>query len=185
MKYSYHPLPETYIEILTSKNDFDLIIVGKDPYPSSPIGIPFCKGTWVELLQYNCSGSHVLASIGVDLVAAKEKYTTPDKLFEALAKEGIGFLNASYHFLDSDKILKKHHCYIEEALILNKPIVEKSKACILCGQAKIINKYISGRAYVFEVIHPDVQTKRLYKKQWNETWLPNILKSTFNLSLSI
>ncbi|TKB23507.1 hypothetical protein FCL47_22400 [Desulfopila sp. IMCC35006] len=185
MGISYHPLPEAYKEILEQKQNFDLTIVGRDPYPTSPVGIPFCKESWGELLRDNCSGYHVLSSLGINLVAVKERHSTPIKLFEALAAEGIAFLNASYHFLDSEKITKKHLCYIKMASIVNKPIIEKSKACILCGQAKVIKNFIPEQADIFELIHPDVQNRKFYKDVWKEFWLPNILKSTFDLKLEI
>ncbi|MBI4791968.1 MAG: hypothetical protein HY789_04375 [Deltaproteobacteria bacterium] len=180
---SYHPLPETYKNRLVKKQYFFLTIVGRDPYPSSPLGIPFCKESWSELLKDNCSGYHVLSSLGVDLVAVKEKYSTPIELFETLATEGIAFLNASYHFLDSKKIPKKYLCYIEMATIVNKPIIEKSKACILCGQAKAIKKFIPEQSDIFEVIHPDVQNRKFNKDAWEEIWLSNTLKNTFGLKL--
>jgi hypothetical protein len=182
-----HSLPDVYKEILVQKESFDLTIIGRDPYPSSPVGIPFCKESWGELLRDNCSGHHVLSSLGINLSAVKERYSTPPKLFEALASEGIAFLNASYHFLDSEKILKKHICYIEMATIVNKPIIEKSKACILCGQAKVIKKFIPlpEQAEFFEVIHPDVQNRKFYIDVWKKAWLPNTLKSTFDLKLEI
>ena len=181
----FHPLPESYKDILESKSCFDLTIVGKDPYPTSPVGIPFCKESWGEFLMDNCSGYHVLLSLGVNLVAAQDNYSTPNTLFEKLAIEGIAFLNASYHLLNSEKILKKHLCYIETAIPANKPIIEKSNACILCGQAKIINSYIPGQANIFEVIHPDVQNRKYKKEEWDGIWLPNILKNIFDLKLEI
>lgn len=133
----------------------------------------------------NCSGYHVLSSLGVNLLAAKDKYSTPNSLFEELAIEGIAFLNASYYFLNSAKILKKHLCYIEMAIPVNKPIIEKSKACILCGQTKKINTRIPGQADIFEVIHPDVQNRKFKKEEWEGVWLPNTLKNIFDLELEI
>lgn len=185
MGISYHPLPEAYKDFIVQKQYFDLTIVGRDPYSTSPVGIPFCKESWSELLRDNCSGYHVLSSLGIDLVAVKEKCSTPIELFETLAAEGIAFLNASYHFLDSEKIPQKYLCYIEMATIVNKPIIKKSKACILCGQAKVIKKYIPEQADIIEVIHPDVQNRKFYKDAWEKVWLPNTLKSTFDLKLEI
>jgi len=182
MKYSYHPLPEAYKNILLTRQYVDLIIVGKDPYPTSAAGIPFCKESWKELLRVNCSGYHVLSALGVDLVAAKEKFSTPIILFEALAVEGIAFLNASYHFLNSERIYKKHFCFIEMATAVNKLIIEKTKVCILCGQAKVIKDYIPAQTDIFEVIHPDVQNRKFNKNAWEQVWLPKTLKSTFDLN---
>jgi len=180
-----YPLPEAYKEILLQKQYINLTIIGRDPYQTSPVGIPFCKKSWEELLKNNCSGYHVLSALGINLSVVKEKYLTPIKLFEALASEGIAFLNASYHFLDSEKIPKKYLRYIETATTMNKPIIEKSKACILCGQAKVIKDYIPEQADMFEVIHPDVQNRKFNKAVWEQVWLPNTLKETFDLKLEI
>lgn len=182
---SHHKLPEKYEKFIADKQYFDLTIIGRDPYPTSPVGIPFCKDSWSELLRYNCSGYHVLSSLGINLVAVKEKFSAPIELFETLAAGGIAFLNASYHFLDSKIIPKKYLCYIEMATIVNKPIIQKSKACILCGQAKVIKKYIPEQADIFEVIHPDVLNRKFAKNAWEEVWLPNTLKNTFDLKLEI
>jgi len=76
---SYHPIPEAYKEILAQKQYLDLTIIGRDPYPTSPAGIPFCKESWVELLRDNCSGYHVLSSLGINLSEVKEKHLTPNE----------------------------------------------------------------------------------------------------------
>ncbi len=111
-----------------------LVIMGKDPFPSGATGIPFCKEDWDEQTKLTCSGRTVLDSLGIDLECAKENFNSPSLLFEALRKEGILFLNASYRFIGG-RIRKRdpqHQSYLEEALNINIPILSAAQNIILC-----------------------------------------------------
>jgi uracil DNA glycosylase len=138
MKYSYHPLPASYLDVLSTNNFFKLVIIGKDPFPTAPTGIPFCKSSWIEHEQANNSGLYVLRSLWIDLNGAKHRYSVPAGLFYYLATQGIVFLNASYHFLNVKTIPQKDYQYIDMALNINEPIIRNAKDVLLCGQAKVI-----------------------------------------------
>lgn len=184
MKYSHHPLPDTYLSILHSRPESVLTIVGKDPFPTDPVGIPFCKGTWSEQMKDNCSGSHVMASLGIDLVEVSSRLQAPRDLFYSLAVKGVAFLNASYHFLDAKGIPVEDYRYVKEALDANGPLIEKSQAVILCGEARLLAELVD-RKDMIECIHPDVRNRRFNRPSWESAWLPNVLKETFGLDLTI
>lgn len=184
MKYSYHPLPDTYHAILRFHRELVLTIVGKDPFPTDPLGIPFCKGTWREQMKYNCSGSHVMAALGIDLVEVSSRIEAPRDLFYALAAKGVAFLNASYHSLEADGIPEEDFWCVDEALEVNLPLIEKSQTVILCGQASIIKSCVNKDDLV-AYIHPDTQNRASRRPQWEAAWLPNVLKERFGLDLVI
>jgi hypothetical protein len=184
MKYSHHPLPDDYKKIIQRREKFVLTIVGKDPYPTAPTGIPFCKNSWEELLRDNCSGSHVIASLGIEIEEAKRKMTT-SQFFNELAMHGVAFLNASYHFLETSNIPKKDFTYIEKALETNSAIIEKSEHVILCGQAKVLLSYFTDNGHMKEFIHPDTRNRGTRKEAWESIWSPNRLKVEYNLDIKI
>jgi hypothetical protein len=43
-----------------------LVILGKDAYPTDPTGVAFCKPTWGAMKHGNCSGRFVLEALGVN-----------------------------------------------------------------------------------------------------------------------
>jgi len=183
MKYSYHPLPQSYVEILSVRNYFHLVVVGKDPFPTAPTGIPFCKPSWPEQRKRNGSGFFVLKSIGVDIDAALRAYSAPAGLFYSLAAQGIAFLNCSYHFLDANALPKKDHRYVDMALATNEPIIRNAQNVVLCGEAKILNEKISEIGCFQDVVHPDPTNRKFRNKEWIETWSENSLQQRFNLKL--
>ena len=124
MQYSHHPLPNDYLNTVNKKSNLTLVIVGKDPFPSSPTGIPFCKETWKEQLRPNNSGLYVLKSIGIDVQNAETSYLEPSSLFHDLVSQGIVFLNCSYHFLNTTGLPKKYHAYVDQALTINESITD-------------------------------------------------------------
>jgi len=62
----YYPLPAKYIEKMYEVCP-ELVIVGKDPYPSAAMGIPFCKPSWTMMANQTISGFHVLNSLALTL----------------------------------------------------------------------------------------------------------------------
>lgn len=186
-KYSYFPLPQSYIDILTTREEFILTIVGKDPFPTNPVGIPFCKRTWEEQRKKNSSGLYVLKSLGIDLDKAEKIFTTPNGLFYYLALNGIALLNCSYHYLGA-KISKKHYIYIKNALITNQPIISNSKNVILCGQAKILSEEkteigIELPNNCIDVVHSDIRVRTNIQPKWQEWWSDDSLKNKYDLDI--
>ncbi|MDD5125016.1 hypothetical protein [Methylovulum sp.] len=181
MQYSHHPLPHDYSNIVGKRDNFTLVIVDKDPFPSSPTGIPFCKGSWEEQLKANNSGLYVLKSIGIDVQNAETSYPDPSSLFHDLVSQGIVFLNCSYHFLDTTGLPKKDHTYVDQALPINEPIIRKATNVLLCGEAKILEEKIKNVNF-FKIVHPDIQNRSLRASDWNKWWADNSIKQYFNLS---
>lgn len=183
MKYSHHPLPKSYLDIVSTIINVKLVIVGKDPFPTAPTGIPFCKASWEEQLKDNNSGFHVLKSLGINLEYAKANCNTPSSLFHKLAEKGVTFLNCSYHFLDTSGLPKKDHSYVDKACTVNEPIIRKADNVLLCGEAKIIEEKIIGIDCYHRAVHPDIQNRALRPLKWRDWWAENAIKHFFDLEL--
>lgn len=179
MKYSHYPLPENYLKIANAITRVKLVVVGKDPFPKAPTGIPFCKTSWAEQLKDNNSGYHVLKSVGVNLEYEKTNCNVPSDLFCNLARKGVVFLNCSYHFLDTRRLSQKDYIYVEKALPVNEPIIRKADNVLLCGEAKILEKKIIGVSCFHKVVHPDIQNRKFRKDKWNFWWSENAIKNFF------
>jgi hypothetical protein len=163
-----------------------LAVVGKDPFPSNPVGIPFCKPTWDQQLAENCSGRHVLLSLGFDLSRVRSEYATPSLLFERLRAVGIVFLNASYIYVGTSIRKTKHLANLQNAYQLNKPILQAAKTVLYCGEASKIQWVTSingeGRHCV---VHPDVRNKvnPCTSDRWRSWWCKNALHDSLGLIL--
>jgi hypothetical protein len=177
-----YALPEDYLNILEGLDEIKLIIMGKDPYPEDPTGIPFCKNTWNAMFQYTCSGRYVLSVLGYKRKKIlKGKYGCPAEFFKYLAgKRGIVFLNISYYYIGGSLRKKEHEGFIEDAMATNMPIMEKAKSIIICGAAGklpwIASRWIAltTRVKVINVVHPDVRnSSSIYqsvKDEWKKYW---------------
>ncbi len=185
MKYSHHPLPESYLTIVSTIINVKLVIVGKDPFPTAPTGIPFCKGSWEEQLKDNNSGYHILESLGINLEYAKTNYITPSGLFHKLASKGLVFLNCSYHFLDAKGLPTKDHSYVDKALTVNEPIIRKADNVLLCGESKILEKKIIGINCFHSAVHPDIHNRSIRPIKWNYWWKRNAIKQFFDLNFTL
>lgn len=181
MKYSHHPLPPNYIDVVARRKRFHLVIVGKDPFPTAPTGIPFCKPSWHEQNKRNGSGVFVLESIGVDVSAAMRAHTEPADLFCSLAAQGIIFLNCSYHFLATRGLPKKDYTYVDMALNVNEPIIRNAENVVLCGQSKILQEKLDTFDRFHKVVHPDPRNRR--RAEWQDFWEKNKLQQHFDLHL--
>lgn len=173
---THYPIPDNYLKILNETDTIELVILGKDPYPGDPVGIPFCKDTWSELFQYNCSGRYVLNALGYeenDIITGK--YSCPAAFFEYLAKiRGIFFLNVSYHYLGGPLRKKKHQKFIDEAHDVNKPILRNARRIIFCGAANKIRWLGLEGGNVTKVVHPDVRNRYSpflhINSDWKNVW---------------
>jgi len=181
----YFPLPPDYLELWHRRGTFSLCIVGKDPYPTNPVGIPFCKETWKEL-DYRTSGTYVLRSLGM-----YRKTPAPRDAFMQLAQEGVGFLNATYWFLGRSFAKRHHQSLVAADLAVNLPLMAKSTKVLLCGEAGKLEWLLSGAALdqsmlgqleavlarAAKVPHPDVRNRyhRHRAGQWSAYWDDNAL----------
>ena len=181
----HNPLPTEYVEALDSNETFCLIIMGKDPYPKEAVGIPFCKPSWDSMCDKRISGLFVLQSIGLDIKKARNGFKVPADYFVYLAKEkGIAFLNLSYHYLN-DSVRKKHYVQLQSAEKVNKKYLFRSKATVLCGEAKKIIWYEGDYPSLHYAVHPSRQCN-IHKNQkvrdsWSEWWSDGALKKKFQL----
>ena len=95
-----------YYKKAKSLKEIKVLLIGQDPYPANSNGVAFCKNSYYELYQEDCSGGTVLKSLGL----TKEKSRlisrkNPKNLFyDLLASRGICFVNI---FNSSYNISKK------------------------------------------------------------------------------
>jgi hypothetical protein len=164
-----------------------LAIVGKDPFPKRPTAIPFCKSNWDEQLKKECSGRHVLGSLGIDIEDARKRYDVPEDLFKALRKVGIVFLNASYQFIEGSKLRRIHLEQLRRAHEVNLPFLKKAKTVILCGEAKRLRWLPGMKEMGIAVIHPDERNRlsryEQVKEKWEEFWSPTAISRRFQVLL--
>lgn len=188
MPPSHHPLPKEYLAILREKDSLILSIMGKDPYKTDPVGIPFCKPNWDLMCKVGVSGLAVLRSIGVDIDLAKKKYASPEELFLALARDdGIAFLNLSYYYLGGSCRKGEHKELLISGEAINHRILKKSERIILCGEAKQHRWYGESLRNSYNAVHPDTRCKiSKYQKvrdNWQEWWGSGAIASKFNINL--
>ena len=162
--------------------------MGKDPFPSDPVGIPFCKPDWDHLNDDLCSGRHVLASLGVDIAAVRSDYIVPADFFQYLASaKGIAFLNLSYHFLDGTCRTGKHRAALQNAVAVNDAVLSKSRYVVLCGEASKYRWYGNKPSHAYEAVHPDVRCRiSRYPNvaaQWRAWWAFGAIANKFGISI--
>lgn len=179
---TYHATT-SYLEGIPKKA-LQLAVIGKDPFPSDPTGIPFCKPSWDQQLDLKCSGRYVLLALGLDVTSIQEKYSKPKSLFEFLREEGIVFLNASYVYTGGQITQTKHLQHLKAAYTLNKSIIESARAVIYCGEASKI-RWIAPieKPESYCVVHPDVRNKnrKITSDRWRMWWGPNALIDRLNI----
>lgn len=182
---------EEYLRAISELDEIKLVIMGKDPFPTNPNGIPFCKPTWDEQLAANSSGFVVLNSLGVDRVDQK-KFTEPRELFLELANHGIVFLNVVYEYLGGNKLRMRnpqHLNWRELAFEINEPLLDQAENIVLCGEAEK-NRW-NGVVYpnAAEVVHPEIRNRispvESTRQDWERNWSANSISDRFNLDLSI
>src|SRR5690554_3297471 len=145
----------SYQTLLNSLTDIKLVIVGKDPFPTDAIGIPFCKPNWAEQLKSNSSGFHVLNSLGVISEDIEKIHPHPIDCFYHLANNGIVFLNLSYEFIGGKLKKVEHIVQRQQAFEINRPIMEIAERIILCGEANKNRWNNFEHPNIVEVVHPD------------------------------
>lgn len=161
-----------------------LAIVGKDPFPSDATNIPFCKSDWKMQTERTCSGRILLEALGVDLSAARERFTNPAELFAELRGNGIVVLNSSYVYLGERPISRHDMNRLIAAHEINDGILARTETVLLCGQAKRV-RWITPLPDALEVCHPSLQNSvhpsEAVRRAWHHTWAPGALRARYRL----
>jgi len=187
-------LPSDYLESI-DKN-ISLVIMGKDPYPTNPTNIPFCKGSWKEQTMWNCSGKFVLQSLGFMVDELKFEYSCPRSLFQSLAENGIVFLNLSYQYVGRSLVMKDDAEMIKKYTQINLPFLTAAKTILACGEAKRIIwsrereiKEMYQIEKILNVTHPDIRNRNsIYPKTklgWENYWGENKLWEKYNIPIGL
>ncbi len=173
-KYKKFPLSRAYLNAINSTATIKLVIVGRDPYPKCPTGIPFMKKEWSDL-DGRSAGFHVINSL-VDKFPPTKKFKSPIDFAFFVLDFGVVFLNASYHYLCSETISKKrHYSFIESAFVTNFPILERANRVLLCGDAAKMLRLVTGLDEIngLAVPHPALQgrnSNKFDKQAWDHYW---------------
>lgn len=151
-----------------------LLIVGQDPYPTNSNGVAFCKNSYYELFQEDCSGGIVLKSMGIDKEKARIiSPKNPKNLFyELLTSCGICFINVFNKLYDKLSI-EEINLVANETRQFNIQIIKKSKTIVLLGKGKTkstFEEYYPDISYQHVFIHPSLKAKTGNEAEWAETW---------------
>lgn len=159
-------------------------IVGKDPFPTDAIGVPFCKSTWSEQWKNNSSGFHVLNSIGISEIT-RNGFLSPIDCFNFLALNGVVFLNISYRFIGEPIRRGRHINQMQQAFQINRPIMQMAGLVLLCGEAEKNRWNDFAHPNYREIVHPDNRNRisryQSTRDQWSENWDANALNRRLNL----
>lgn len=175
------------------EGNIELIVMGKDPFPNDPVGVPFCKPSWDKQWAANSSGSVVLRALGIDRDVVELRFCRPIELFMRLASSHrIVFLNAAYAPLLNARgepgalSLRRHKDMLEAGVQQNAVFVERAKTVLFCGEARKIHGAFQRVGAKQCAVHPDVRNRwnPSVKHQWAEVWAPGKLATRFNLSLA-
>ena len=165
-----------YLELI-ELDRVQLVILGKDAYPTDSTGVAFCKPTWGAQIKPNCSGLFVLQALGVDYAAEKQRVPErpPLDLFERLAHSGVVFLNASYSTEVGKRFTKTANLpKLTEAYGVNKAIIGAAKNVIRCGEARRMDWVPDSdtEKKYFDVVHPDKRNSfnKWTKDRWGKLW---------------
>jgi uracil DNA glycosylase len=180
---------EEYLRIISELEEIKLVIMGKDPYPTNPNGIPFCKPTWNEQLAENSSGNIIFNSLGIVHIN-QELYLEPKDFFIELATQGVVFLNLIYEYLEGNKVRKnRHRILLADAFRINQPYLDITEHIVFCGEANKNrwNDVLYDNA--IEAVHPDMRNRNSpvhrISENWLQFWSSNSLIVRFSLSLNI
>jgi hypothetical protein len=169
---------ESFVDLYYSKaksmDSIRLLIVGQDPYPTNSNGVAFCKDSYYELFQDDCSGGIVLKSMGIDKEMARliSRKNPKNLFYELLTSCGICFVNVFNKLYDRLSI-EEIKLAAEEACQFNMPIVQKSKTIVLLGKGRTKNtfdEFYSGINYQHVLIHPSQKARAGNETEWSEAW---------------
>ena len=154
-----------------------LAIVGKDPYPTNPIGIPFAKQTLCDTFN-SASGKVLFPSLGISTANWENSNKSIWDFYEALLNKGIVFLNVCYRFLNHKLQKELHKPFLKCADVVNKPILEATKRIIFCGDAVNGFGWVNG-----QVPHDWTDLSRQQGASINEFYVyhPSKYKTNINI----
>lgn len=170
-----------YIKTHSSEDrPIKLVIVGKDPYPTNPIGIPFAKQTLKDTFESD-SGKYLFPSMGVDVSRWMQSNASVETFYDKMLENGIFFLNICYRFLNHKLQKNIHSIYLKCANSVNRAILDKSQNIVFCGDACVgifwangytaYQKGSSGNYIVYPnanyACHPSDPKK---SGNWNQYW---------------
>lgn len=173
---------QEYFDSLIMVDKIKILIVGRDPYPKGSMGIPFCKDDIKELRKHNCSGKYLLKGLGIDI--DNEKRESNDIFFDLLKTKSVGFVNASYFYIGTEKP-KRYQ--VKYSNLLNQQIFKKSEFVVMTNSAEKLlktrdKKITTGYKPIevsenkmpikknwIPVCHPDFRNinRECHKKLWN------------------
>jgi len=163
------PINTNYFNALIAIDFINILFIGKDPYPSNPNGIPFCKDNIKDLIKPNCSGKHLLFSLGINVET--ETKEPNDIFFNLLEKQKIGFVNASYYPIKKGLSNLKE---IESSELLNANFFYKSKKIVAVNSSMAIlkkyKKYEAIKDKIIRVYHPDYRNRISQHKTVRDAW---------------
>jgi uracil DNA glycosylase len=165
---------DIYYSKAKSMDSIKILIVGQDPYPTNANGVAFCKNSYYELYQEDCSGGIVLRSMGIDKERARKisKKNPKNLFYELLSSAGICFINVfnkSYDELSVEEIRKS----ALETHNFNMPLINKAKKIVLLGKGRTkstFEEYYPDAKYDIVFIHPSPKAKIGNESEWNDTW---------------
>ncbi len=169
-------LSESYLEKVQNVQRLKLVVVGQDPYSFGGNGIAFCKNSFEDLFDGNCSGDYVLNSLGYTMDYAKQTYANPVDMFLDLLNKGIAFINMSAEHLKSKEIE-----YYRKFYDYNSVFLSKAEKIVVLGISK--SKLIFEELYSLEfkanefLIHPSGKNRE--DERWTRYWTGTYLKDKY------
>ncbi len=164
-------MDNTYYGKLVNTKAIKLLFIGKDPYPTNPNGIPFCKPTIKELKDGRCSGRYLLNGLGINIDNYSDTDNSIEIFYNLLDKKGIGFLNASYNPPPNKKLSEEDQ---KKFKAKNEIIIQKSNLVVTSiGAQKLLKQYLEQEELdkINIVCHPDVRNKsRNHKESYQRIW---------------
>lgn len=177
-------MDDKYFEKLVNTKEIKLLFIGKDPYPTNPNGIPFCKPTIKELKDGRCSGRYLLNGLGINIDNYSDTDNSTEIFYDLLDKKEIGFLNASYSPPPNKKLSEEQRNNFKNK---NENIIKKANCVVTSIGAKdLLRQYLSHNELdkIEIVCHPDIRNRnnKIHKEMYNLIWeTENGLLNKFNL----
>ena len=187
-----------YLELFnTLKKPLDLLIIGQDPYPQKAMGIAFCKHSKNDLFSENCSGKHLLNSLGITEVNTK-KFENTEDIFYYLLQNGIAIINISNVILNGKfingqskdefnrKLFIDNQASILHRRDYNLNFIKSAKKIIILGSWKtepIFKKFYPKYKINKTIIHPsnynsqDLNKRKEWESKYKSRFLLNYFKN--------
>lgn len=183
-------MDKDYLDVINGLDSIKLCVIGQDPYPKDPVGIPFCKESFENgIYVKSFSAIKVLDSLGytedkIQKIKQSKHWIKGQEFFIWLAKEqGIVFLNLSY---DEDKLknkirIKEWRSIVNSYVSTNKPILLKSKSKVLLGTT---NEKLFKKEYNIDIdiiYHPAARAKTRSLPSYKSVYTTDALAIKYSL----